>query len=100
MALFPDPFDTLLGLQQALDAFQRSSWLQSGPSSSGTYPPCNVDDLGFDLQLTITSPGPTLAANLRNGLIKGRDDRAANAFKGRIVIAHGMTWFRATGRRA
>ena len=27
MALFPDPFDALSSLQQALDAFRSSGWL-------------------------------------------------------------------------
>src|SRR4051812_9792093 len=30
MALFPDPFNTMLGLQDALQAFRTSGWLQSG----------------------------------------------------------------------
>jgi hypothetical protein len=46
MALFPDPFDTLPGLQNTLEAFRRSDWLQSGPSGSpsgdGSYPPLNI----------------------------------------------------------
>jgi HSP20 family protein len=49
MALFPSPFDTLLGLQNALEAFRTSGWLQSGLSGSGSYPPLNVfrKDEGF-----------------------------------------------------
>src|SRR5919206_1251935 len=42
MALFSNPFDTLLGLQQALDAFRTSGWLDTGPSGGGAYPPTNV----------------------------------------------------------
>ncbi len=42
MALFPDPFDALSSLQQALDTFRASSWLESGPSGGGSYPPVNV----------------------------------------------------------
>ncbi len=42
MALFSSPFDTLLGLQQALDAFRTSGWLDAGPSGGGAYPPVNV----------------------------------------------------------
>jgi hypothetical protein len=42
MALFPSPFDTLLGLQRALDALRTSGWLDAGPSGSGAYPPINV----------------------------------------------------------
>ena len=34
MALFPDPFGTLLGLQNALEASRRSDWLQSSPSAA------------------------------------------------------------------
>ena len=39
MTLFPDPFNTLLGLQEALEAFRTSGWLQPGPSGGGSYPP-------------------------------------------------------------
>ena len=39
---FRSPFDTLLGLQQALDAFRTSGWLDAGPSGGGAYPPINV----------------------------------------------------------
>jgi HSP20 family protein len=42
MALLSTPFDTLLGLQQALDAFRTSGWLDAGPSGDGAYPPINV----------------------------------------------------------
>ena len=46
--LFPDPFDTLLQFQQALDAFRASSWLEAGPSGGGSYPPLNVFRKGDD----------------------------------------------------
>jgi hypothetical protein len=39
MALFPDPFDTLPSLQQALDAFRASSWLGASSSGGGSFPP-------------------------------------------------------------
>jgi HSP20 family protein len=42
MALLSSPFDTLLGLQQALDTFRTSGWLDAGPSGGGAYPPINV----------------------------------------------------------
>ena len=42
MALLSNPFDTLLGLQQALDTFRASQWLDAGPSGGGAYPPINV----------------------------------------------------------
>ena len=57
MALFPDPVSTLLGLQNALDAFRRSDWLQSSPSSSGSYPPLNVFRTGDDFTLVAEVPG-------------------------------------------
>jgi HSP20 family protein len=57
MALFPDPFGTLLGFQNALDAFRRSDWLQSSPSSSGSYPPLNVFRKGDDYTLVTEVPG-------------------------------------------
>ncbi len=57
MALFPDPFNTLLGLQEALDAFRASSWLQSSPSGGGSYPPLNIFRKGDDLVLIAEVPG-------------------------------------------
>ncbi len=57
MALFPDPLDTLLGLQQALDAFRESNWLGASPSSSGSYPPFNVFRKGEDFVIIAEVPG-------------------------------------------
>jgi HSP20 family protein len=57
MALFPDPFGNLLGLQNALDAFRRSDWLQSGPSGGGSYPPLNIFRNGDDFTLIAEVPG-------------------------------------------
>jgi HSP20 family protein len=57
MALFPDPFDTLLGLQDALQAFRTSGWLQSSPSGGGSYPPVNIFRKGDDLVLIAEVPG-------------------------------------------
>ena len=57
MALFPDPLGTLLGLQNALDAFRRSDWLQSSPSSGGSYPPLNIFRKGDDFTLVTEVPG-------------------------------------------
>jgi len=55
--LFPDPFDTLLQFQQALDSFRTSSWLGSGPSASGAYPPLNVFRKGDDVVVIMEVPG-------------------------------------------
>jgi HSP20 family protein len=57
MALFPDPFDTLAGLQQALETFRASGWLGTGPSGSGTYPPTNVFRKGDDFVIIAEVPG-------------------------------------------
>src|ERR671939_1786521 len=57
MALFPSPFDTLLGLQQALDAFRTSGWLDAGPSGRGAYPPLNVFRKGEDFVVIAEVPG-------------------------------------------
>jgi HSP20 family protein len=57
MALFPDPFDALVGLQQALDSFRTSDWLRSGPSAGGAYPPLNVFRKGQDFVLITELPG-------------------------------------------
>jgi HSP20 family protein len=57
MALFSSPFDTLLGLQQALDAFRTSGWLDAGLSGGGTYPPINVFRKGDDFAVLAEVPG-------------------------------------------
>ena len=57
MALFPDPFNPMLGLQEALEAFRTSGWLQSSPSGGGGYPPVNVFRKGDDYVLVAEVPG-------------------------------------------
>jgi HSP20 family protein len=56
MALFPDPLN-LLGLQQALEAFRTSSWLENTTSGGGGYPPFNVFRKGDDFILIAEVPG-------------------------------------------
>jgi HSP20 family protein len=77
MALFPDPFGALVGLQSALDAFRRSDWLQASPSASGSYPPLNIFRKGDDLALVAEVPGIS-----RSDLeieVKGRTVRLAGS---------------------
>ena len=57
MALFPGPFDTLFRLQEALDAFRTSNWLEAGPSGAGSYPPCNVFRTGDNYVIITEVPG-------------------------------------------
>ena len=55
--LLPDPFEALFRLQQGLDAFRSSNWLEPGPSAGGSYPPVNVFRKGDDLVLVTEVPG-------------------------------------------
>ena len=57
MALLSSPSDTLLGLQQALDAFRTSGWLDAGPSGGGAYPPINVFRRGDEFVVLAEVPG-------------------------------------------
>ena len=57
MARLPSPFDTLQSLQQALDSFRTSSWLDAGLSGGGAYPPINVFRKGEDFALIAELPG-------------------------------------------
>ena len=57
MALLSSPFDALLGLQQALDTFRRSGWLDAGPSGGGAYPPINVFRKGDAFAVIAEVPG-------------------------------------------
>lgn len=55
--LLPDSVETLLNLQQALDTFRTSGWLQSSPSGGGPYPPLNVFRKGDDFLVITEVPG-------------------------------------------
>ncbi len=57
MMMFPDPLETLLNLQRALDAFRDSDWLDAGPSGTGPFPPLNVFRKGDDVVAIIEIPG-------------------------------------------
>jgi HSP20 family protein len=58
MAVFlPDPFGALFQFQEALEALRASSWLESGPSGAGSYPPINVFRKGDDFVLITELPG-------------------------------------------
>jgi HSP20 family protein len=56
-ASFSDPFDTLLGLQRALEARLASDWLRDATTSMGSFPPINVFQQGNDLVAIIELPG-------------------------------------------
>jgi HSP20 family protein len=55
--MLSDPFETLLNLQQTLDAFRASSWLESSLSGAGAYPPINVFRRGDDFVVITEVPG-------------------------------------------
>ena len=55
--LYSDPFETLLQLQQALDSFRSSSWLNRSTSGSGGFPPLNVFSNGDDIVIVAEAPG-------------------------------------------
>jgi HSP20 family protein len=55
--LLPDPFETLFRLQQSLDAFRQSDWLESSPSGTGPYPPVNVFRKSDDFVIITELPG-------------------------------------------
>jgi len=78
MAVFSSPFDTLLGLQQALDAFRTSGWLaEAGPSGGGAYPLINVFRKGDDLALIAEVPG--VKKSDLDVQVKGRTIRISGA---------------------
>jgi HSP20 family protein len=57
MAVFADPFDALSSLQQALDSYRTSSWLDASLSGGGAYPPVNVFRKGDDFVIIAEIPG-------------------------------------------
>ena len=55
--LLTDPFESLFNLQEALDAFRSTGWLETGPSGGGPYPPVNVFRKGEDFLIITEVPG-------------------------------------------
>jgi HSP20 family protein len=55
--LFSDPVDAMLQLQQALDSFRASEWLNSSTSASGAYPPINLFRKADEIVLLAEVPG-------------------------------------------
>ena len=74
MARTPSPF-TLLGLQQALDSYRASNWLDAGLSGGGAYPPINVFRQGDDFTLVAEVPG--VKGSDLDVQVKGRTVRIA-----------------------
>ena len=74
-------FDALLGLQQALDAFRDSSWLESGMSGGGAYPPINVFRKGDDLVAVAEVPGiekSRIEVQVRGNVLRIAGSKALN----------------------
>ena len=55
--LYSDPFETLMHLQEALDSYRASSWLNTGTSGAGAFPPLNVFRKGDDIVIVAEAPG-------------------------------------------
>jgi HSP20 family protein len=70
MVRLADPFEALLGLQQALDSFRSSNWLSPGPSGGGSFPPMNIFKKGDDFILIAEVPG--ISKSDLNIQVKGR----------------------------
>lgn len=77
MALFPDPFNALPSLQEMLDAFRASDWLQSTTSGGGSYPPLNIFRKKDDFVLIAEVPGIDKSA--LEVQVKGRTVRLSGA---------------------
>ena len=77
MARLPSRTDTLMSLQQALDSFRASSWLDAGLSGGGAYPPINVFRKGGDFVLIAEVPG--VKKEDIEVQVKGRTVRIAGA---------------------
>lgn len=82
-----DPFDTLFGLQKALEDRFASGWLGDATAGAGAFPPINVFQKGDDFVAVIELPGVakdslTLLAKENTIRISGKkevhyDDRAS-----------------------
>lgn len=54
---FSDPFETLLGLQRALESASSSDWFGLGTTSRGAFPPVNVFQQDDDFVVVTEIPG-------------------------------------------
>ena len=72
---FSDPTETLLALQRALESFRTSSWLNTGPSGTGAYPPVNVFRKNDDFVVVVELPG--VEKTTLDIQVKGRTIRIA-----------------------
>ena len=77
MTILMDPFDALSSLQQALDAYRTSSWLDPGLSGGGAYPPLNVFRKGDDFIIIAELAG--VKKSDLDVQVKGRTIRLAGA---------------------
>jgi HSP20 family protein len=73
--LYRTPFEGLLQLQQALDAFRTSSWLGTSTSGTGSFPPLNVFKKENDVVIVAEAPG--LTKDTLDIQVKGRTIRIA-----------------------
>jgi len=55
--LYSDPFEALIQLQEALDSFRTSAWLNNSTSGPGGFPPLNVFSKGGDIVIVAEAPG-------------------------------------------
>ena len=81
--LYADPFETLLQLQQVIDAFRSSAWLGSSTSGAGAFPPLNLFSKGDDIVIVAEAPG--LNKDALDIQVKGRTIQIA----GTKTVAYG-----------
>jgi HSP20 family protein len=74
-----DPFDTLFNLQEALESFRSSGWLETSPTGAGPYPPVNIFRKGEDFLVITEVPG--IKKSDLNIEIKGSTIRVAGTKK-------------------
>ena len=78
---FSNAFDTLLSVQQALDAAQRSDYFEYHTSSRGAYPFINLFQDGYDTILTAEIPGvkkEDINIEVKNNLIRISGERSVD----------------------
>lgn len=71
--MFLDPYVSLSALQQNLDSFLQSNWLDSSMSAGGVFPPINVFRKGDDFMIIAELPGvdsSTIDIQVKNNAIR------------------------------
>ena len=93
--LYNDPFSALSALQRALEARISSSWMGTGTSGAGGYPPINIFQQGDDFVAIVELPGVDkndLGIDVKENTIRISGKKTINYDEGASVHRRERVW--------